>query len=180
MNSHCFKLYRIYSISFDSYKCWRIFLELNSKRLYRSSKKEEESRCLVYTSSTKRKIRKFHVVVVQRRQRKVQKSVQSCCFSNLNGSGFFCCSCCRRRRCCFNSLMSPRGGSRPGGGGAHPLHPPPRSAPVTQVRFLTLTRNNSVGYLFSFLLKKQQFQTLIRPTFADVRPVNPYLNILFM
>ena len=55
-------------------RCRRIFLKLNSKRLYRSSKKEEESRCLVFTSSTKRKIRKFHVVVVQRRQRKVQKT----------------------------------------------------------------------------------------------------------
>ena len=27
-------------------KCWQIFLELNSKRLYRSSGKEKESRCL--------------------------------------------------------------------------------------------------------------------------------------
>ena len=64
-------------------KCWQIFLELNSKRLYQSSGKENESRCLVFTSSTKREIRQFHVVVVQRRQRNVQKSVmhvQSCCF----------------------------------------------------------------------------------------------------
>ena len=36
-------------------KCWQIFLELNFKRLYRSSEKEKESRCLVFTSiSTKR------------------------------------------------------------------------------------------------------------------------------
>ena len=48
------------------------FLELNSKRLYRSSGKEKESPCLVFTSSTQREIRHFHVVVVQRRQRKVQ------------------------------------------------------------------------------------------------------------
>ena len=62
-------------------------LELNSKRLYRSLEKEEESRCLVftssnlvprshsvlpweiwvrdYTSSTKLEIRHFHVVVEQ-------------------------------------------------------------------------------------------------------------------
>ena len=52
-------------------KCWRIFLELNSKRLYQSSEKGKESR-LVFTSSTKREIRQSHVVVVQRRQRKVQ------------------------------------------------------------------------------------------------------------
>ena len=43
--------------------------------MYRSSEKEKESRCLVFTPSTKREIRQFHVVVVQRRQRKVQKSV---------------------------------------------------------------------------------------------------------
>ena len=44
---------------------WQIFLELNSKRLYRNSEKEEESRCLVSMSYTKREIRHFHVVVVQ-------------------------------------------------------------------------------------------------------------------
>ena len=54
-------------------KCWRIFLELNSKSLYQSSEKGKESRCLVFTSSTKREIRQSHVVVVQRRQRKVHK-----------------------------------------------------------------------------------------------------------
>ena len=67
-------------------KRWQFFLELNSKRLYRSSEKEE-SRCLVYTSSSKSTIRHFHVVVVQWRQRNVQKSVihvQSCCFANRN------------------------------------------------------------------------------------------------
>ena len=56
-------------------KCWQFFLELNSIRLYQSSGKEKESRCLVFTSSTKRQIRHFHVVVVQRRQRSVLKSV---------------------------------------------------------------------------------------------------------
>ena len=54
-------------------KCWRIFLELNSKSLYQSSEKGKESRCLVFTSSTKREIGQSHVVVVQRRQRKVHK-----------------------------------------------------------------------------------------------------------
>ena len=43
------------------------------KRLYRSSGKEKESRCIMFTSSTNRKIKHFHVVVVQRRQRNVQK-----------------------------------------------------------------------------------------------------------
>jgi len=62
-------------------------VEYYSKRLYRSSEKEEESRCLVFTFSRKREIRHFHVGVVQQRQRNVQKSmvhVQSCCFANLN------------------------------------------------------------------------------------------------
>ena len=54
-------------------KCWRIFLELNSKRLYQRSEKEKESRCLVFTSSTKREIRHSHIVVVQQRQRRVQE-----------------------------------------------------------------------------------------------------------
>ena len=50
-------------------KCWHVFLDLNSKRLYQSSGKEKESRCLLFTSSTKREIRYFHIVVVHRRQR---------------------------------------------------------------------------------------------------------------
>ena len=45
--------------------CWQFFLELNSKRLYRGSGREKESRCIVFTSSRKREIRHFHVVVVQ-------------------------------------------------------------------------------------------------------------------
>ena len=46
-------------------KCWHFFLEFNSKRLYRSSGKEKESHCLVFTSSTKRESRYFHVAVVR-------------------------------------------------------------------------------------------------------------------
>ena len=46
-----------------------MFLELNSKGLYHSSRKEKESYCLVIPSSTKREIRHFHVVVVHRRLR---------------------------------------------------------------------------------------------------------------
>ena len=48
-------------------KCWQIFLELNSKRLYQSSGKEEESRCFVFMSSTKHEIGHFHVVVVHKK-----------------------------------------------------------------------------------------------------------------
>ena len=110
MNSNCFKLYRAYSISFNSDKCWPVSLELNSKALYQSSRKKKESCCFVFPSSTKREIRHFHVVVVQRRQRNVQKSVmyvQSCYFANLNllvYSGRSRCRC-RRRRLCLSSLL---------------------------------------------------------------------------
>ena len=52
-------------------KCWQMFLELNSKRLYQSSGKENKSCCLVLSSLTKREFRHFHVVVVQRRLRNV-------------------------------------------------------------------------------------------------------------
>ena len=85
-------------------KCWQIFVQLNSKRL-QSSRKEEASRCFVFTSSTKREIRHFHVVVVQRRQRNVFKRRDArakllfCQYKGLftwsggtrsSGVGFFC------------------------------------------------------------------------------------------
>ena len=54
---------------------WRFFLELNSNRLYQSSGKEKEGRCLAFTPSTEREIRQFHVVAVQRRRENVQKRV---------------------------------------------------------------------------------------------------------
>ena len=94
--SHLFQLVRFV-------KCWRIFLELNSKRLYQSSRKEKESR-LVFTSSTQREIRHFHIVVVRRRQRSLQKGVthvQSCFFTNLNLLPFHRSRC---RRECLSSL----------------------------------------------------------------------------
>ena len=57
MKSRCFKLYRPYSILFNSPNLGNFFLGLSSKRLYRSSEKEEGSRCLIFTSSTKRESR---------------------------------------------------------------------------------------------------------------------------
>ena len=59
-------------------KCWRIFLELNSKGLYRRSRKEKESRCLVFTSC-QREIRHLHVIVMQKRQRNVPKKTWCTC-----------------------------------------------------------------------------------------------------
>ena len=71
-NSRCFKLFCAYYISIKSSNVGHV-LELNSKRLFRSSGKEKESRCVVITSSTKREIWYVHVVVVQCRQRNMQK-----------------------------------------------------------------------------------------------------------
>ena len=84
------------------------FLELNFKRLYQSSGKEREGRCLVFTCLTRREIKDFHVVVVERRQRNLQKRVmhvQSCCFANLNRL-LFCRYRCLRCRRCVSSLMA--------------------------------------------------------------------------
>ena len=63
-------------VQFNKY--WRIFLELNSKGLYRRSRKEKESRCLVFTSC-QREIRHFHVIVMQKRQRNVPKKTWCTC-----------------------------------------------------------------------------------------------------
>ena len=94
------------------------FLELDSKGLYQSSRKEKETCCFGFPSSTKREIRHFHVVVVQRWLRNVQKSLvhmQSCCFANLN-LFLFCGSRCRRRgrrRLCLSSLKKLLGRREP-------------------------------------------------------------------
>ena len=67
--SHLFQLVQFF-------KCWKSFLELNSKRLYQSSGKEKESQCLVFTSSTKREIRHMlhYVIVMQQRQMRVSSN----------------------------------------------------------------------------------------------------------
>ena len=109
MMSRCIKLYRSYSISFNSSNLGNFFWSWVLKDCIEvQKKKEEESRCLVFTSSTKGEIRHFHVVVVQWRQRNVQKSVmhvQSCCFANVNLL-LFCRPRCRRRRRCLSSVIT--------------------------------------------------------------------------
>ena len=88
-------------------KLWQIFLELNSNRLYKSSGKETETCCLVFTFSIKRITTKFHDVVVQLPHKNGQKSVmhvQSCWFANLNLLLFHR-SPWRRRRRCLSSLI---------------------------------------------------------------------------
>ena len=79
MNSRCLKLYRAYSVSFNSSTvAWQISLELNSKGLYQSSGKEKENCCFVFPSSIKREIRHFHVVVVQRLQEMYKRAWCTC------------------------------------------------------------------------------------------------------
>ena len=59
-------------------KCWRIFQELNSEGLYRRTRKEKESHCLVFTSC-QREIRHLHVIVMQKRKRNVPKKTWCTC-----------------------------------------------------------------------------------------------------
>ena len=84
------KRIRAYSISLNSSNVGKIFWELNSKGLYQSSGKENESCCLAFTSTRKRQFRHFDVVVVERWQRMYLL--------------LFCRSRCRRRRRCLSSL----------------------------------------------------------------------------
>ena len=90
-------------------KCWQIFLDLNSKRLYQSSGKEKESRCLVFTSSTKREtFSRCSCAATDGRERGAKKRDARAkllfCQSNLNLL-FFCRSRYRRRRRCLSFLF---------------------------------------------------------------------------
>ena len=60
-------------------------MELNSLRIYSSSKRGRKIRRRMSTSSIKRQIRSFHVVVVQWTSKKCTKKLdarQSCCFDH--------------------------------------------------------------------------------------------------
>ena len=95
MISHCFKLHRSYSMSFNLSKCLRNFLGLQ---------KEKESFCVGYSIKWASEIRKFHVAVLQRRLSILQKSVmyvQSCSFANVNLL-LFCRARCRHRCRCLS------------------------------------------------------------------------------
>ena len=99
-SSRCLKLYRAYSISFNSSNVGNFFCSWILKNCIKSSGKEKDSCCLMFLPAIKRQIGYSHVVVVRRRLRNVQKSVmlvQSCCLANLDLLHF-----CRRF-----SLLSP-------------------------------------------------------------------------
>ena len=109
MNSRWFKLYRAYSISFNSANNGKFFWSKLLKDCIEVQ--EKKKKIAVFYSCPPQNvklIRTFHVVIVQRWQRNVQKRVlhvHCCCFANLNLL-LFCRSRSRRRRRCLSSLIS--------------------------------------------------------------------------
>ena len=102
VNLRCLKLYRAYSISFNSSNVGKFFRSWILKDCIQFQEISRKLSSFVPVLD-KREIRQFHVVVLQRRQRNVQKSVmhvQSCCFACLNLLLF-----CRSR--CFGSWQPP-------------------------------------------------------------------------
>ena len=67
MNSRCFKLYRAYSILFNSSNVAKFLWSRILKDCIKVQEDKKENDCFVFPSSTKREIRHFCVVVVQRR-----------------------------------------------------------------------------------------------------------------
>ena len=61
-NSRCFKLYRAFSILFNSANTGEIFSSWILKDCIKVQGKKKENCCLVFTSSTKLETMKFHVV----------------------------------------------------------------------------------------------------------------------
>ena len=102
VNLRCLKLYRAYSIAFNSSNVGKFFRSWILKDCIQFQEISRKLSSFVPVLD-KREIRQFHVVVLQRRQRNVQKSVmhvQSCCFACLNLLLF-----CRSR--CFGSWQPP-------------------------------------------------------------------------
>ena len=104
-NSHCFKVHRSYSISFNLSKVGEIFW-VESDRTVSKFRKKNENLCVVFTVSMKRvrESRTFHVAVMQQRLKSVMH-LQSCRFAKINQC-IFCRSRCRRRlRCLISQLL---------------------------------------------------------------------------
>ena len=111
VSSHCFKLNRSYSVSFNLSNVGEIFWVESQRTVFKFRKRKLTLLCWVYQLPAIKQaleIRKFHVAVEQWRLRNVQKSVlhvQSCCFDNINLLLSNCSRCpcsCRSR---FNSLL---------------------------------------------------------------------------
>ena len=89
--SHCPKLYRAYSISFNSSDVGKCFWSWILKDCIEVQEKKKKVAVLCSRSRTKREIRHFQFVVVQGRQRNLQISVlhvQSCCFAKSKPIAF--------------------------------------------------------------------------------------------
>ena len=102
VKSRCFKLYRAYSILFNS---------SNVVNFLWSWILKECIEVLVFTSSTKCENRHFHVIVVQWRKKKCTKrhdAHSKLLFSQSKPLLLFCCSHWRRHCHCLNSLLSNR------------------------------------------------------------------------
>ena len=82
--------------------CWQLFLELNSKKLYRSSRKKG-SRCLVFTSSTKHEVKLSRALTGKIC---TKKSDARCCFANLNLILFFYLVNCNLPSHCYSPPSS--------------------------------------------------------------------------
>ena len=103
------KLYRAYSTSFNSSNVGNFFLDLNSKNLYQSSGKENESRCRVFTSSTQLEIwaflRRCHAVTAKKRTKKRDSTCKVVVLPNYWNLLLFWRSHWRRRLPGLNSLL---------------------------------------------------------------------------
>ena len=111
VNSHCLKLNRSYSVSFNLSNVGEIFWVESQRTVFNFKKRKLTLLCWVYllpAIKQAREIRKFHVAVEQWRLRNVQKSVlhvQSCCFDKINLLLSNCSRCRCSRRSLFISLL---------------------------------------------------------------------------
>ena len=107
MNSLCVKLFRAYSISFNSSNVGKFFWSWILEDGIKVQEKKNKFVVLCYRPR-QNAFRKFHVACSRvTTAEKCTKNVihaQSCCFANLNPL-LFCRSRCRRRRRCLSSLI---------------------------------------------------------------------------
>ena len=109
VNLRCLKLYRAYSISFNSSSVGKLFWSWILKDCIKVQ--EKKKKVVVFCSRPQQNVKLGSftlIVVVQRRQRNVQKGVmhvQSCWFACLNLLLFCRCRCLLRRRCVKSLIL---------------------------------------------------------------------------
>ena len=86
MNSHCFKLYRSYSISFDLWKFWQNFLGLNPKEpaISKFRKRKRIFFFVVFTYSIFRAREIRNPATMARKCTKKRDTPAKFCFANIN------------------------------------------------------------------------------------------------